>query len=137
MTDVTVSVYTPTRTEHLQVRMDLNKSAGDRHAENLKLLLGSRNPESFLSGDTLKVTYDFYCHYLGNVEKCLRAVSAMCADPGVVVNASIDELNFGESVLISCVDHLRRIQQDVRARTEATPPAKKPSLWQRLITRWQ
>lgn len=121
----------PTRTEFIDIGFDLDYDSAKKHKKAADFVLGYNQPIN--PGDTLKVTYHFKAEYFGECEQKLDAVARILADDKVVItNASIQELRYGHSVLVSLVQHLTRIID--RAEAGSGPPKRK-SPWRRLTGR--
>lgn len=111
-------VALPTRVEHIRIELALDKSRADKHAAVLDELVGKACP-AIDEGDTLKVSYDFRCEYWGGVERKLASISALLADPAIVVRADLAELLHGQSVIVGIVDRLRAMQRQIESRAQA------------------
>jgi len=107
----------PNRVEELRIDMVLSKSATENHRENLSHLpMVVPSPEAVLEGDVVNLNYKFCVQYFGNVVRALRAVTRICADPDVVVSATVEELVHGECVIGEVLEALRQVQQTIKAR---------------------
>lgn len=117
--------------------MKLTHQGVTEHSEAVKTVMQAQNLGTVETqpGDVFNLTYSFTCDYFGAVEQCLRAVASIVRDPSVVVDVSLAEVNHGEILLLSVVDALRELKRNLDARS--AKPVKKPSMWQRLISRWQ
>lgn len=99
-----------TRQENIHIILKLNKDQADLHDAAILTLMGKNSVMLVGEGDTLTVRYKFSCEYFGNVEARLAAICNLVDTPELVVSADIEELKYGESLLVKCVDHIRELQ---------------------------
>lgn len=102
------STESPTRSEKVKIYLELDKNQDSKYKDNLKIILGSKKQE-ISRGDILKVDFDFFADYFGEVEAKLDAISRILTDSSVVRKADIQELKHGRSVVVDVVQHLTRI----------------------------
>ena len=106
------------RAESVNIGMDLDKKAFDRHEEVVRILVPNFKGQ-LKQGDNLKVSYDFFIMYFGDVVKKLTAVAAICDDPDVVLSASCEELEEGEILCYEVLNKLKRVIALVKNRVES------------------
>ena len=100
--------YRP-RVEQLKIGMRLNKAQCDKHQAAIAAI--AQYSPSIIDGDLLSLNYSLACEYIGNVEQGLRAVLSILKDRNVVRSVSLDELRYGESLIVEVLDHIREIQR--------------------------
>lgn len=118
-----------TRIEELKINLKLNYDGAVRHRDDVKLVLGNSPDVCTRPGETKEINYKFWVEYLGRTEEKLKAINRIIADESAVVTCSIDELNYGRSLIVSVVAQLTRIID----RLEGTTPPPKRSPW---YSRW-
>ncbi len=114
---ITIIDDSPTLVEQLQFLIELDKSQTEKHDALLREMGVKLYPLE--AEDTLKVSYQLTVAYFGRVERQLRTILAILADTSVVVSTSVDELNRGESLIVSVIDRLREVQGIIKARQQA------------------
>ncbi|MHC4705019.1 MAG: hypothetical protein ACYTFQ_31100 [Planctomycetota bacterium] len=113
----------PARTEHIEIKMELDKAAYDRHRKAVE----DFSPHLQVSeGDTLKLTYNFYCDYHGDIVKKLTAVKEFCSDPAIVHKASCSELEEGRVLVYEVLKKLDEVIQLVREPDDPFPWRRRP-----------
>jgi hypothetical protein len=125
----------PTRNEVVKIDFAFTPSQTNQHFHNLEALVGQNKVPALCSGDTFKFSYRFTVDYFGQIEAALKAVAAILQDRTVGIEATVSEFSYGESLILKVGAALRDVQIAMEKRRQ--PPPKKPSLWQRLIARWQ
>jgi hypothetical protein len=115
---------TPTRIEHILIRLELDKSAYDRHKADVDRLCGLFY-QAINNGDTLKVSYDFCATYFGDVGASLEAVSRILDDEKIITHASVYELQRGRSIIVGVVEKLTRIIDKLENKSNERPSWKK------------
>jgi len=101
---------TPTRTERLQFTATLDKAGVERHAALILDTIFKDAFETTQEGDMYTVIYTCHVDYFGEVERHLRLFEALLDDPELVVDADIEELEHGESILVNVVEQITRIK---------------------------
>src|SRR5208282_6106105 len=96
------SNYGATRSERLRFRLCLDKARIEAHGDDIRTVLGGDPPET-VEGDTLRMTYEVGLHYFGNVETRLAAINRLLTIPDLINGVSLEELNYGQSVLVGVV----------------------------------
>jgi hypothetical protein len=106
-----------TRTEVVQINMELDKAAYDRHEAEVALLCPELHM-NVLDGDTLKVNYKFFIDYFGDVAAKLAAIKTICVDSDVVTKADCDELIEGRILVYEALRELDNVIRIVKERNE-------------------
>lgn len=104
------------RLERIKFDLDLDYAQAQAHRTAVAVLTPQGVPVLF-EGDTLKLTYSCYVSYAGEVIRSLEAIAELLDAPGVVLQASLEELNYGRCLFAEVVAALNR----VIAKKEARP----------------
>jgi len=99
-----------TRLERLTIKMALKADEVHRHQSAIDTVLAGR-PPNLGEDDIMNLDYTMVAEYIGDVERKLRAIRSILKDRDVVARVSIDELQHGESLFVSIIDHIRAISQ--------------------------
>jgi hypothetical protein len=105
-----------TRTETLSFKVKLDRAGADRHEPALRRTQFGRHLDWLVEGDTLHVDYSCNLHYFGDAERHLRLFEDLLADPAVVVDADVEELDHGKSILVDLVRTIERLQGRIARR---------------------
>lgn len=105
----------PTRQEQLKFVLSLEKSQATRHQTAINYILDGRTPQQN-EGDQLKVSYSVAIGYFGDVAGKLVALSSILSDHSVILDADVEELVNGESLIITVIDRLRDVQRVIAER---------------------
>jgi hypothetical protein len=105
----------PEKREKISVHMTLDKKAYARHAQAVAALLPDFKAQ-MEKDDDLKVSYDLFINYFGDVVRCLEAVKKICSDPDVVITASCPELEQGRLLIYEALKRLDSVIKTVRDR---------------------
>jgi hypothetical protein len=105
----------PTKTEAVTINMKIDREMSLKHKPAIKTILP--NFKTQLEGkDHLNLKYEFFINYFGDVERKLRAVHSLCKDPGVIIDASCDEIEEGKILVYKVLKRLEEVIQTVRGR---------------------
>ena len=74
----------PTRTEKLRLTAELDSTKYEQYKEDVQTIT-ELPPILVTNGDVYKLTYEFYVHYFGEVEKKLTSFVNLMSDPAVCV----------------------------------------------------
>jgi hypothetical protein len=103
------------RAESIQIRMKLDKAAYDRHEKAYKTVVTDFDLH-VVKGDKLKLKYDFFIHYFGDIAAKLAAIKVICNDSDVVVEAECNELVEGRILIYEVLRELDNVIQIVKER---------------------
>lgn len=113
---------TAERVETLKVTMEMRPDVYERHVERVKAVTGDQRRSWLEERDKMRVSYTFDLEYF-NVERSLRAVREILADPDVLVDVGlkVERVRVGlqeqESLLVAMLDDLRAVQRQIASRT--------------------
>lgn len=119
--------HTPARTEHVQVKMKLDRAKAIEHAESVCAI----SPATWTAatacaeGDTITLTYELLIEYFGDICRKLEATARLCADPGVVVEANTEELLHGRCLAQEIFGALEKVREQCEKRLAAEPKASR------------
>lgn len=99
-----------TRSELLRVNLTLDKAQVDKYKEEIVDLIKHIPGFPFEEGDTLRVAYEFRVDYFNDVLSNFRRLRTILADPKVIRQLSLVEINYGESVIVELLDEIRKVQ---------------------------
>lgn len=103
------------RVEEIPIDMELDKSAFDRHALALKIIMPNGVPV-MENKDTLKVHWKMTCAYLEETALALEAIGSICDDPEVIVNANCAPLEEGKILVFNVLEKLKKVIKKIRKR---------------------
>lgn len=115
-------MMTATRTEAVKIDLELNTVLAKKYEDELKTIFKGRpswcSGGGLRDGDLLKVSYGFYASYFDECEACLRAVAKIVEDESVVVNVNVEELRYGESLILKLGGLLQELQTKIAERKQ-------------------
>jgi hypothetical protein len=101
-----------TCSEKLRFELDLNQAQATEHADDIRLVLG-QDPPVVQDADTLKLSYEVFVQYFGDVEAKLNAMRRLLGVPGLTRRVSLDELQHGHSIIVGIVQQIEAIQRQL------------------------
>jgi len=104
-----------TRSEKVRFDLELDKVRAEKFQKELEVFPFTPFSE-MQPGDSLKLKYEVYINYFGNVAQCLTALTTILSDPDVVVKAELTELKHGECLIDTVLARLRDVQEIIRKR---------------------
>lgn len=96
------------RNELIRVRVKFDADQAWNHRE--QLLAFCAEADGIQKGAAFIMNYEFTVDYFGNVSKRLDQINEIMAWPEVAIEASLEELRHGESVLLTTIDRIRAAQ---------------------------
>lgn len=107
-----------TRIEKVEIKIVLDKSAYDRHRQDVEQLC----PHTWQIGDsdTIKLNYKFDVSYLGEIQSHFLAIERLLDDKSIIRHTSVKELIHGKSLILSIAEKLTRIIDRLQPRSVQT-----------------